>query len=322
MGRGRFAARRDGAWMGSRSKIEWTDATFNPWVGCTKVARTKGMPSACDFCYAEKWAKRSGQVRWGNYPRRRTTESYWQAPLLWNSRASFFQAEHGRRQRVFCASLADVFDNQVDPAWRADLFKLIKECDQLDWQLLTKRPQNIRKMLPSDWGEGYPNVWLGTTTEDASAYRQRASLLLKIPAAIHFVSYEPAMGPLGRLDIDGRFPDWVIIGGESGVRSDLVRRTDPQWAREVIAECRRVGAATFLKQWGTYKNNPVVVEEGLTEPQAIKIDPPENGKGGSKLDGRLWRGFPKGRSRAKATAFSRRKGRKNASEGAREVYSG
>jgi protein gp37 len=147
-------------------------------------------------------------------------------------------------------------------------------------------------------------------------------LLLKIPAAIHFVSYEPAMGPLGRLDIDGRFPDWVIIGGESGVRSDLVRRTDPQWAREVIAECRRVGAATFLKQWGTYKNNPVVVEEGLTEPQAIKIDPPENGKGGSKLDGRLWRGFPNGRSRAKATAFSRRKGRKNASEGAREVYSG
>jgi protein gp37 len=82
-----------------------------------------------------------------------------------------FQAEHGRRQRVFCASLADVFDNQVDPAWRADLFDLIRACDELDWQLLTKRPQNIRKMLPADWGDGYPNVWLGTTTEDARAYK-------------------------------------------------------------------------------------------------------------------------------------------------------
>src|SRR5262249_32384329 len=135
--------------MGAQSKIEWTDSTFNPWVGCTKVDRAKGAPSACDFCYAEKWAKRSGQVEWGNHPRRRTTESYWRSASSWNSRARLFQAEHGRRQRVFCASLADVFDNQVDPVWRADLFNLIRECDQLDWQLLTQRPQNIRKMLPS-----------------------------------------------------------------------------------------------------------------------------------------------------------------------------
>ncbi len=100
--------------MGERSKIEWTDSTFNPWVGCTKVARARGAPSACDFCYAEKWAKRSGQVAWGDHPRRRTTEAYWRNPLAWNARARQFQAEHGRRQRVFCASLADVFDNQVD----------------------------------------------------------------------------------------------------------------------------------------------------------------------------------------------------------------
>ena len=96
-------------------KIEWTDSTFNPWVGCTKVARARGAPSACDFCYAEKWAKRSGQVEWGNHPRRRTTEAYWRNPSAWNNRAELFQAEHGRRQRVFCASLADVFDNQVGP---------------------------------------------------------------------------------------------------------------------------------------------------------------------------------------------------------------
>jgi protein gp37 len=307
--------------MGAQSKIEWTDATFNPWVGCTKVRRRWGVPSACDFCYAEKWAKRSGQVEWGDHPRRRTTEAYWRNPLTWNAQAKTFQIKNKRRQRVFCASLADVFDNQVHPEWRADLFTLIRECDQLDWQLLTKRPQNIRKMLPPDWGDGSPNVWLGTTAEDADTYQQRVPHLLQIPAAIHFVSYEPALGPLGQLDIDGCSPDWVIIGGESGVSSDLIRLTDPQWARDAIAECRRVGAAPFLKQWGTYKNNPSVVEDGLTEQQAMKIDPPGNGKGGGKLDGGLWREFPIKTSRlGLETACGR--DAENASERPRAVYAG
>lgn len=278
--------------MGIQSKIEWTDSTFNPWVGCTKIARRKGAPSACDFCYAEKWAKRSGQVVWGDHPRRRTTEAYWRNPIAWNDSGPTFQQRYGRRQRVFCASLADVFDNQVNSSWRADLFELIRRCDQLDWQLLTKRPQNIRKMLPTDWDEGYPNVWLGTTAEDTVAYRQRVAHLLKIPAAIHFVSYEPAMGPLGKLDIDGKFPNWLIIGGESGVRADLIRPTRPQWARDAIAECRRLGIAPFLKQWGTYKNNPLVFEDCYSVEQAMRFDPPENGKGGGELEGRLWREFP------------------------------
>lgn len=278
--------------MAQTSKIEWTDSTFNPWVGCTKIERPGDRPSACDFCYAEKWAKRSGQVIWGNHPRRRTTEAYWNAALTWNKRASEFQAKVGRRQRVFCASLADVFDNQINGSWRADLFDLIKMCDQLDWQLLTKRPQNIRKMLPADWGTGYRNVWLGTTTEDAHAYRQRVPHLLASPAAVRFVSYEPALGPLGPISINGQAPDWIIIGGESGVRADLSRPTDPQWAREVIVECRRVKVAPFLKQWGSYTNNPLVVEQGLTVDDAIKRDPPTNGKGGGMLDGKVCREFP------------------------------
>src|SRR5258707_15274801 len=110
--------------MGARSKIEWTDSTFNPWVGCTKVRRRKSAPSACDYCCAEKWAKRSGQVEWGDHPRRRTTEAYWRNPVTWNGQAPSFQINNERRQRVFCASLADVFDNQVDPEWRSDLFNL------------------------------------------------------------------------------------------------------------------------------------------------------------------------------------------------------
>ena len=177
--------------MGERSKIEWTDSTFNPWVGCTKIERLGGAPSACDFCYAESWSKRSGLVKWGNHSRRRTTSAYWHNPRSWNSVASEFQRLKGRRQRVFCASLADVFDNQVDPQWRVDLFALIRECDQLDWQLLTKRPQNVRKMLPADWRDGYPNVWLGTTAEDARAYAQRAPYLFKVPATVHFIATSP-----------------------------------------------------------------------------------------------------------------------------------
>jgi protein gp37 len=297
--------------MAGRSKIEWTDSTFNPWVGCTKINRARGAASACDFCYAEKWAKRSGQVAWGNSPRRRTTAAYWSAAMQWNARAPIFQAKLGRRQRVFCASLADVFDNQVDPEWRADLFELIRACDQLDWQLLTKRPQNIRKMLPADWGAGYANVWLGTTAEDAQAYRERVSHLLTLSAVVRFVSYEPALGPLNSIEIDGETPDWIIIGGESGVRSDLLRPTKPQWAREVIAECGRRNVAPFLKQWGTYANNPLVVESGWTVPDAMRVDPPENGKGGGNLDGKLWRDFP---PRHKIPPLSKRRGFRDASE--------
>jgi protein gp37 len=158
--------------------------------------------------------------------------------------------------------------------------------------------------------------------EDASAYKQRASHLLKVPAAIRFVNYEPALGPLGQLNIDGRAPDWVIIGGESGVRSDIVRMTDPQWVRDAVAECRRVGAAPFLKQWGTYKNNPLVVEEGLTAQQATKVDAPENGKGGGKLDGSLWREFPIGVLPMKAALVARGRGGENASERPRTIYAG
>ena len=167
--------------MAKNSDIEWTDHTFNPWTGCTNIS------PGCDNCYAEAWSKRSGHVKWGNSPRKRTTEQYWKAPAIWNARSDLFEAAHGRRQRVFCASLADVFDNQASPAWRRDLFELIRATPRLDWQLLTKRPQNIRKMLPQDWGdEGYPNVWLGFTAEDQERFDQRSRILQQVPAAVWF----------------------------------------------------------------------------------------------------------------------------------------
>jgi protein gp37 len=269
--------------MGEKSKIEWTDHTFNPWTGCTKVS------PGCDHCYAEAWSRRSGIVEWGNHPRRRTTSANWNEPVKWNAAAKIFKQEQGHRPRVFCASLADVFDNQVPAAWREDLFRLIQACRRLDWLLLTKRPQNMRKMLPADWGDGYRNVWLGTTAEDQAHFDKRWPYLRDVPARIKFISYEPAIGAL-RLPKKGLLPDWLISGGESGGGA---RPIDPQWVRDVLADCRRHGVAVFHKQWGTYASNPLVVEDGLDVAAAKVVD--SYGKGGGLLDGELVREFPQRR---------------------------
>jgi protein gp37 len=164
--------------MGANSKIEWCHHTFNPWVGCTPVSR------ACDFCYAEAWAKRTGHPELWQGQRRRTTAANWREPLKWNRAA----AAAGERHRVFCASLADVFDNQVPAQWREDLWGLIRETPSLDWLLLTKRPQNIAGMLPAQfdegdrWPERWPNVWLGTTVENQDEADRRIPHLLAVPA--------------------------------------------------------------------------------------------------------------------------------------------
>jgi protein gp37 len=187
---------------------------------------------------------------------------------------------------VFCASLADVFDNQVQSAWREDLFALIRECRRLDWLLLTKRPQNISKMLPSDWGDGYRNVWLGITTENQEWFDRRWRQLQSVPALVKFISYEPAIGPL-RLPKQGPFPDWLISGGESGGGA---RPVDPQWIRDIVADCRRKGVALFHKQWGSYRNNPLVLEQGISLEDAKRLDP--FGKGGGLVDDKLVREVP------------------------------
>ncbi len=179
-----------------------------------------------------------------------------------------------------------MFDNQVPPEWREDLFALIRECRRLDWLLLTKRPQNIQKMLPLDWSEGYRNVWLGVTAENQEWFDRRWKHLQDIPATIKFISYEPALGPL-RLPKNGPFPDWLISGGESGCGA---RPMDPQWVRHIIRDCRRFGVAPFHKQWGNYRNNPLVTERGMSPADAKSLD--ECGKGGGLVDGELVREFP------------------------------
>ena len=215
------------------TKIEWCDATFNPWVGCQKVS------PGCDHCYAEGWAKRSGQVTWGPHgERKRTSEANWKKPRQWAKAARGAE----RRPRVFCSSLADVFDNQVPGEWRKDLFDLIAATPELDWLLLTKRPENLTRMFPTGI---WMNVWLGTTCEDQTRYDHRWPLLAahrNVP--IRFISYEPAIGPL-RLHNGPDQPDWLICGGESGPGARFML---PAWAVDIRNDCERAGVNFFMKQ--------------------------------------------------------------------------
>lgn len=224
--------------MGDNTKIEWADKTFNPWMGCTKVS------PACDNCYAEELMdKRYGRVQWGaGKPRVRTAASNWSQPRKWNRQAE----KNGTRPFVFCASLADVFDNEVDPAWRADLFKLIEETPNLVWLLLTKRVGNVYRMMD---GTRMPaNVAIGATMANQAEYDRDRMKLAEIKFALHplftFGSFEPL---LGLIILDKNAPDWIIVGGESGSNA---RPMDLQWVRHLKSQAAELGRVFNFKQVG------------------------------------------------------------------------
>lgn len=258
--------------MAENSGIEWTHHTFNPWWGCTKIS------PACDNCYAADLAKRYGKNVWGNVPRMRTGEKNWNLPRRWNRLAE----NQGIRYRVFCASMADVFDNQVPDEWRRDLWDLIRDTPHLDWLLLTKRPQNISRMLPSgfeghwdEWGNGWPNVWLGTTVENQQAADRNILPLLNVPAAVRFLSCEPILGAIDlmNLNVDLRHIggptnwdalsgpariDWVIAGGESGSH---YRDADIEWFRSLRDQCAGSDVPFLFKQWSG-ASQKIIKEKG------------------------------------------------------------
>ena len=221
--------------MAQDSKIEWTDATFNPWWGCTKVS------DGCKFCYAHTIANRFGHEIWGPGATRRTFgENHWREPLRWNRRAE----EDDKRLRVFCASMADVFDPEAPADERERLWELVRETPHLDWQILTKRPQLIAENLPFDWEDGYPNVWLGTSVEDERVVN-RIEALISVPAVVHFLSLEPLIGPLSKLPLHGI--EWAIVGGESGPGA---RPMEKEWVEDIRLQCETENVPFFFKQWG------------------------------------------------------------------------
>lgn len=265
--------------MADETNIEWADSTFNPWIGCMKVS------PACDHCYAAAMMDdRYGRVEWGEAgkgpgERKRTSAANWRKPLQWQKQAAAFLEKHGRRRRVFCASLADVFDSQVPGEWRDDLWRLIEATPDLIWMLLTKRPQNIAKMLPPYWDAINGRIWLGTTVEDQIRADQNIPHLLKHDCAVRFVSCEPLLSsvdltriaipgrkymdglqsyissPLGtgghfeNIPVDGPSIDWIIAGGESGPHA---RPSHPDWFRSLRDQARDTGVSFLFKQWGEW----------------------------------------------------------------------
>jgi protein gp37 len=224
--------------MGEDSKIDWTDHTFNPWIGSQRVSL------GCDHCYAETLNNRYcwNGAGWGPHgPRKLTSKATWKAPRRWHRKA----LKAGERRRVFCASLADVFDNKAPEGARDRLFKIVRDTSMLDWLLLTKRPENIRQMLPDDWRDGYANVWLGVTAENQDMYNRRWRILSKIPAMVRFISCEPALGPIHIMGHGSGHPDWIICGGESGSQARRMKRL---WVRHLRDQCKELGVAFFIKQ--------------------------------------------------------------------------
>jgi protein gp37 len=273
--------------MAENSKIQWTDHTFNPWRGCTKVS------AGCKNCYAETMSGRNPGTLgvWGPKGTRVVaSESYWRQPLKWNREAK----AAGERRRVFCASLADVFEgwdtmpaasHDAVMAARKRLGKLINDTPYLDWLLLTKRPENVLALAADMWvrfvrDAPLPvNVWIGTSVENQETADKRIPELLKVPAAVRFLSCEPLLGPIdffhGPKDwglLTGIH--WVIVGGESGPGA---RPCDVNWIRSIVGQCRAAGVEVFVKQLGA---QPHDTSDGSDRPNAGTLIDLNDRKGG------------------------------------------
>ena len=259
--------------MAENSNIEWTTHTFNPWMGCAKVSH------GCKNCYAEAmFDHRLQQVKWGmNGVRKKTSPSNWAKPRMWNRRAK----AGNRRDRVFCASLADVFEAHptIQAEWRAELWKLMEETPHLDWLVLTKRPESIAFLVPKRWLDGdWPNnVWVGTSVENQQRAEERIPQLLEIPAPVRFLSCEPLLESVDLTQWLDDSIDWVIAGGESGSNA---RPMEGRWARSLRDQCRFYATPFFFKQWGEFN------------PRGIRVG---KKKAGRLLDGATWEQTPRKR---------------------------
>lgn len=230
--------------MGRDTHIEWCDHSWNPWQGCRKVS------PGCAHCYMHRDKKRYGQ---DPSEIKRSSQATFRAPLSkkWSEPAL-----------VFTCSWSDFFIPEAD-LWRADAWDIIRATPHLTYQILTKRPQRIEKCLPSDWGDGWPNVWLGCTCENQQMFWERWQYMEHLCAVVRFISAEPLLAPLV---IEGQSDsiDWLIVGGESGPNK---RAMDPSWVRSLREQCKRTGIPFFFKQW--------------------------NGRDGCSLDGNEHKEFPR-----------------------------
>jgi len=273
--------------MAEQSAIAWTRSTFNPWIGCTKVG------PGCDHCYAEQLDKARFSVavtggtpehpiiHWGKgAPRYRTTAGNWRKVITWNTKA----AAGDKPWRVFCASLGDVFDNEVPSEWRRDLFDLIEATPNLSWLLVTKRIGNVFRMVPHSWVKQFPaQVRLLITVCNQEEADRDVNKLLALPCK-NGISYEPALGPVKwsrwlrkrSMDPRGSYPvpylQWIIVGGESTQGAGEARNFNIEWARKTLVECRAAGVPAFVKQLGSAAIEQGEFVDGVGNPSYVALD--------------------------------------------------
>lgn len=265
------------------TEIEWTEHTWNPFVGCSIHS------AGCTNCYAMKQANRIQSF--GTVPHYEGITQHVNGKATWSgkiSRASDTVMHKPLKIKkpslIFVNSMSDFFHDNADYYWMLEAIEIMKTCSIHTFQILTKRPENIAKFLKKT-GITFPNnVWIGTTVEREDV-KNRIEILSSIPASVRFISFEPLIGPIGEMNLENI--DWVITGGESGPKC---RACDPNWVREIVRYCDLYDVPVFHKQWGHYKNNPLCSEQSLTENEAKIIDP--NGKGGSLLDGKTLKRWP------------------------------
>ena len=240
------------------SKIQWTDSTVNFWMGCSKVS------DGCKFCYMERIM--------GTRSSRRVVR---------NSASMFEKALKWEGQKIFTCSMSDFFIEEADE-WRADAWDVIRRTPQHSWQILTKRPERILECLPADWGEGWKNVWLGTSIENQD-YLHRATTLANVPAYIRFISAEPLLGEIdfkkvghGKAVLE-KF-HWCIIGGESGYETGPYRYREckQEWMEKIVDDLRGSQVKVFVKQMGTFLGKQMRMTEMQGEnfekfPENLKI---------------------------------------------------
>lgn len=261
--------------MSRTTEIEWTEHTWNPFVGCS--INTDG----CKNCYAMRQAYRieqfgTTQVYNGLTRKTKQDRIVWTGKLAKSSNATFSKpAKLKQPSLIFVNSMSDFFHENARLEWQLEAIELMKATPRHTYQILTKRPENIAK-IAAKIGHFPDNVWLGVTLE-SKKLANRIDLLRPIPAKIKFLSIEPILSDIS-LNYSGI--DWIIVGGESGPQC---RSVSPEWVYDIRDACVQQDTPLFFKQWGHYKNNPL--------PNAKTID--TYGKGGSLVEGTLWKQYPK-----------------------------
>lgn len=245
----------------AETQIEWTDATWNPVAGCSVKS------AGCKNCYAMQMAKRleaMGVDKYEGLIRKDRQRPVWNGVVKEDKESLDIPYKWRKSRKIFVNSMSDLFHEKVSEGFIRDVWKVMEETPQHNYQILTKRPERMLEVLKNKIGRVLPNVWLGTSVENDDVLL-RIDFLRKTPAAIRFISFEPLIGSVGKVNLRGIH--WAIVGGESGANARPIKE---EWIDEIHAQCSKYDTAFFFKQWGTWGK--------------------DNKKRSKKANGRVYRG--------------------------------